>query len=389
MSESQTERPASMIAGEDEEEPIIIGSEDFTNGWWSTFSDTFVMEGDGTIHFLFKNHSDGKQNYDNWVLYITSENERNDDANGYTEYLALRPDDAGWGTLWTNSLWEGPTTASVTRADCDDDWEGWLKDMMNASVDMYVTRSGNTITFNVVQTGIDSGKEWHYEGAVSGDLPDRINIFLLCEECYLELYPSSVWIGTEYTKGTNIVGSTDCSTGWWSAFSESYSIPAHPDYPFVVSFYNYTSKAATWDNWLLVGTSPFTERNGSGYSEYFVVRSDAYGWDGSGNNTNGADGSVIPADGGFTSSFDWDTFPSDMDGSYHQVGVIRNGSSVLMRDYGKKGDGSAFPDYTYEHPSNFTSIPSSDEMYIFFTCEAAYLDIVRAAYMPYFNEYEW
>ncbi len=72
------------------------------------------------------------------------------------------------------------------------------------------------------------------------------------------------------------VGSKDCTAGWWTAFSDYFEVPAGKK--LVVEFTNYSSGANNWNNWNLAAAN--TKRDANGYSEYFVIRSDAYGWGG-------------------------------------------------------------------------------------------------------------
>ena len=54
-----------------------------------------------------------------------------------------------------------------------------------------------------------------------------------------------------------VVGSEDNSTGWWTAFSPYYSIPANSTLS--LNFVNYSSQTNNWNNWLIVLTND-TER---------------------------------------------------------------------------------------------------------------------------------
>ena len=65
------------------------------------------------------------------------------------------------------------------------------------------------------------------------------------------------------------LGAEDCSTAWWTAFTEDMKIPAGQTYEF--NFTNYSSLAGNWNNYVVI------LRNSS-LAEYAVVRSDNYGW---------------------------------------------------------------------------------------------------------------
>lgn len=73
---------------------------------------------------------------------------------------------------------------------------------------------------------------------------------------------------------TMIVGAENNSSGWWSAFSDNFTVPSNK--LLHLEFVNYGTGVNNWNNWnLAVATA---ERDAAGYSEYFLLRSDAYGW---------------------------------------------------------------------------------------------------------------
>ena len=78
------------------------------------------------------------------------------------------------------------------------------------------------------------------------------------------------------TIATPIVGNEDNSSAWWTAFSDYFTIPSNK--LLHMEFINYGSGAGNWNNWNLCVAN--AKRDAAGYSEYFVLRSDAYGWGG-------------------------------------------------------------------------------------------------------------
>ena len=109
-----------------------------------------------------------------------------------------------------------------------------------------------------------------------------------------------------------IVGLEDNTTAWWSAFSDYYTIPANNTLH--VEFNNFTNGAANWNNWLAVLAD--REREADGYSEYFVVRSDNYGW------------GRCYSDAGNDNNWNWDAFTTIMNGAVVKLDIERNGSAV-------------------------------------------------------------
>ena len=84
-----------------------------------------------------------------------------------------------------------------------------------------------------------------------------------------------------------------------------------------LEFVNHTSGGGNWNNWNLC-VSTAAERGGDGYEEYFVIRSDLYGW---GNAYNGDNFS----NEGYG---DWDQFRADMEGAYVTMDIVRSGAEV-------------------------------------------------------------
>lgn len=112
-----------------------------------------------------------------------------------------------------------------------------------------------------------------------------------------------------------MVGLEDNSTGWWSAFSDYYNIPANKTLH--VEFTNYSNMEQNWFNWLAVLAD--REREAEGYGadvEYLAVRADNYGWgkcyDGTKNEND----------------WNWDTFRSDMNGAMVKMDIARLDADV-------------------------------------------------------------
>lgn len=75
------------------------------------------------------------------------------------------------------------------------------------------------------------------------------------------------------------IGETDNSSGWWADFSDIIAIPSGKR--LVMEFDNYSSCANNYNNWVLATTNKKgTSDAVDGYKEYFVLRSDAFGWGG-------------------------------------------------------------------------------------------------------------
>ena len=120
---------------------------------------------------------------------------------------------------------------------------------------------------------------------------------------------------------TPIVGAEDYSSGWWQAFSDYFELPQGKC--LTVELINHNGGSTNnWSNWnLCVATG---ERDSDGYAEFFVIRSDAYGWGNA--DYNGAmfniDYQDLDGDGDI-----WNDFRAKMDGA----------KVVIEVDYAKAG----------------------------------------------------
>ena len=65
------------------------------------------------------------------------------------------------------------------------------------------------------------------------------------------------------------LGAEDCSTAWWTEFTENMKIPAGETFEF--NFTNYSSGVNNWNNYVLILRK-------ADLTEYAVVRADNYGW---------------------------------------------------------------------------------------------------------------
>lgn len=298
-----------------------IGAADNTAAWWTVFSDYMTVPDKNTLNWRFTNYTNSSANWCNWVIVFTNGKER--DAADYVEYVVLRADAYGWGTYYN--------AANLTH---NYNFDTFATDMNGADVQLKVTRDGNDVTMTTVTTtesGAVYNYDYHFE--VSEGIED-LGVFLTCEGAHLTFNAEDVVIGEVYEPGSYLVGATDCSAGWWTVFSKFSTVQDTP-YPFTYVFYNYTNQSANWCNWVLVCTNG-KDREEEGYAEHFVLRADAYGWgDANYNGTN------------IVSSFDWNTFPADMNGAYCRIFLIRDNNRVDMTARTRTTDGRDLGEYTF------------------------------------------
>ncbi len=120
-------------------------------------------------------------------------------------------------------------------------------------------------------------------------------------------------------ENTTVVGNTDCSSTFWSAFSDYYTIPSGKKLH--MKFVNHTSGLENWNNWNICLAND-NNREASAYAEYFVLRSDLYGW-GDENFFNLANITSEGYDG-------WDAFRVNMEGAVVELTVTREGSTISV-----------------------------------------------------------
>lgn len=257
------------------------------------------------------------------------------DADGQWHFIALQVADDGYqfyvdGELKANDTQQHPTYST------DFDYKTLLNHINNAPY-LYIGAGADTLMSEVYYDDITIIRN-HMQ-----------------EKDYNKKYGSSSG-GDESSKAYVTVGATDCSAGWWSEFSDYFTVPV--DGTFHTKFINHTSGANNWNNWLLVATTD-ADRSGDGYSEYFVLRADAYGW---GNSDYNGDN--------ISSDFVWDGYTSYMEGAVVDMTVTRSGSTITMTTTTTTVDGTVY-NYSY-HQDN---CGEGQTIRLFLTVEAAYLEI--------------
>jgi len=348
----QTEVPVTNGGGE-ETNYIIVGEEDCSTGWWSAFSDFITITGNQTMHMGFYNHTNGNENWNNWVIVVT--NGKNRGEAGYAEYFVLRADAWGWG--------DG--NHSNDNISHNYNWGSFKTDMKDAYVDLTVKRTDNRIDLTAVTTTTEKTvytMTYSYEGNLEG----AIGAFLTCEGACLEIDPETVYVGQSYSAGSYTVGPPDLTAPFWAHFSDFIAINGNTPYPFVHAFINHTNEGANWNNWLLVVTNG-KNRGEDGYAEYFVLRADAWGW---------GDGNFVLNN--ISNSFDWNTFRSDMNGAYCMVILTRSANRIDVTAKVKTAAGVKLGDYTF-----FYEGVSTTDIGLFLLVEGASLDMRTVGYYPF------
>jgi len=173
---------------------------------------------------------------------------------------------------------------------------------------------------------------------------------------------------TEITITSALVGAEDNSAAWWTEFSQYFVIPSGKK--LVIEFENYGTGANNWNNWNVCVASA-ADRDTDGYSEYFVLRSDAYGWGNADYN-----GAMIEFDYG-GQEVNWDEFREKMQGAYVTMSIdhARAGVAFLEAQSVAK-DGFVITE-KYNQP-----VSATDDIEAFLICDGSHFNVKKAYLVP-------
>ena len=300
--------------------PLVLGAEDNTSGWWSAHTDNIKVEPKETKVVNFTNYTTGENNWNNFVIVLN-------DATTAKEYAVVRADNFGWGDGY----------AACTPSGGQADWDAWRAAMNGARVTAYITNNGDgTADVKAVMHGTD-GVDYYqaYTGINTVD-PDDMYFRFTVDGCHMVF--------------DNELGTPDCTAGWWSVHTANVQIPSHT--VCTVRFTNYTSGANNWNNFVVVLNDATTAK------EYAVVRADNFGW---------GDGyaACTPSGG----QADWGLWLAAMNGAPVELKISNNGdgtADVKAVMYGTDGN-----DYIQDYIGINTIDP--DDLYFRFTVDGCYL----------------
>lgn len=177
------------------------------------------------------------------------------------------------------------------------------------------------------------------------------------------------------------IGPKDNTAAWWTEFSDAVAIPSGKMLTF--EFDNYGSGADNWNNWNLCVANN-KSRDAEAYKEYFVLRSDAYGWGGkmgeeqgyvyeAGNiSTNYAE---VAAEAGAEDQ--WALFREKMQGA-HVVMTVQHVTAgyVYVTATMTATDGTVLVE------SYFQACSPGEDIYAFLVCDASHFENLTAMLTP-------
>ncbi|MCW3805333.1 hypothetical protein [Plebeiibacterium marinum] len=178
---------------------------------------------------------------------------------------------------------------------------------------------------------------------------------------------------------TAIVGPEDNSAGWWSAFSDYFTIPTNK--LLHLEFVNHNGGSANnWNNWNLAITNEVADRDGEGYKEYFVLRSDAFGWGGGmGDEGYVYDGNMISQNYPDTDGDGdiWNDFRTTMDGATVTLDIDHSATGNVYVTATAVGTNGTELVQTYQQPVSATA-----DIVAFLICDASYFEMQNAYLIP-------
>lgn len=177
---------------------------------------------------------------------------------------------------------------------------------------------------------------------------------------------------------TAIVGPEDNSAGWWAYFSDYFTIPANK--LLHLEFVNHGTGVNNWNNWNLAITNEITDRDDSGYKEYFLLRSDAYGWGGTMADEGYIyDGSMISQNYPDTDGDGdiWNDFRTTMQGAYVTIEVDHSITGNVFVTATAVGTNGVELVETYKQPVSATA-----DIVAFLVCDGSYFEMKKAYLLP-------
>jgi len=183
---------------------------------------------------------------------------------------------------------------------------------------------------------------------------------------------------TYFSISTTIVGDEDYTSEFWTAFSDYFAVPTNK--LLHMEFVNHSSGANNWNNWDLVVTNEIADRDADKYAEYFVLRSDDYGWAG-----DMADEGYDYDDGLLTNNYPdtdgdgdiWNDFLITMQGASVTIEVDHSATGNVFVTATAIGTNGTELILTYQQP-----VSASANIVAFLTCDASYFEMEKAYLIP-------
>lgn len=202
---------------------------------------------------------------------------------------------------------------------------------------------GATVTWSSSNPDVITSK-----GEVVGDGTATLTL-AISKDGYVYIQNYEVTVNNNIPVYYPEVGAKDYSTGYLGAYSQAYTLKKGETARF--KFYNYTKGAQNWENWILG-----CYNNSARSTNYFLLRADNWELVSGGNN-------------GCTSTFDWNTFRTDMQGAEVNMSVSYTSDGKVMMSSKITTITGKVHTYSYTYPSTL----SLAQVVLYFSVEHAYL----------------
>ena len=171
---------------------------------------------------------------------------------------------------------------------------------------------------------------------------------------------------------TAIVGPEDNSAAWWAHFSDYFTIPTNK--LLHMEFVNHGSGVNNWNNWNLAITNEVANRTGDGYKEYFILRSDAYGWGNTDFNLKMITHNYPDTDG---DGDIWNDFRKTMQGARVALDVDHSATGNVFVTATAVGTNGVTLVETYQQPVSATA-----DIVAFLIADGSYFEMKKAYLIP-------
>ncbi len=178
---------------------------------------------------------------------------------------------------------------------------------------------------------------------------------------------------------TGIVGAEDYSSGWWTAFSDYFTIPTNK--LLHLEFINHNGGSANnWNNWTLAITNEVGDRDADGHLEYFVIRSDAYGWGDQMKDQGSVFDLALVSNNYPDTDGDediWNDFRATMDGAHVTLEIDHSTTGNVYLTATAVGTNGTELEMTYNQP-----VSAIADITAFLIADASYFEILKAYTIP-------
>lgn len=168
-----------------------------------------------------------------------------------------------------------------------------------------------------------------------------------------------------------IVGAEDNSSAWNTAFSDYFTIPTNK--LLHMEFVNHGTGVNNWNNWNL-DVANIADRDADNYAEYFVLRSDAYGWGNSDFNLKMITQNYPDTDG---NGDIWNDFRQTMQGALVSIDVDHSATGNVFVTATSVGTNGTTLVETYQQP-----VSATDDIIAFLICDGSHFEMKKAYLIP-------